>query len=198
MTATRIPTGAARSLRVQLRSPKSKSFAATPFTLRVGQVKRTLANIRDFQENDVWFSNSIPCPQLSDSGPGSGNDHKPPDERTLKLGKSECVLHFMRKQLLIINFQPSVFSTTDYRPYLYLPFRKKSSLLKSLYDCFLPHILTYLQSVGRLHTLPRFGLHPLRGVGCPWWAMLRFTSCPSAWSATAVPRITTLHIERKN
>jgi len=92
MTATRMQTGAARSLRLQLRTPKSKSFAATPFTLRVGQVKRTLANIRDFQENDVWFSNRIPCLQLLDSGPGSGNDRKPPDERTLKLGKSKRYL----------------------------------------------------------------------------------------------------------
>lgn len=88
MTSTRMPASAARSLRVPLLSPKSKSFAAAPFALRVGQVKRTLANIREFQDRDVWFSNSIPCPQVSDSGPGSGKDHKPPDERTLKLGKS--------------------------------------------------------------------------------------------------------------
>ncbi|KAG9690029.1 hypothetical protein KCU69_g9941, partial [Aureobasidium melanogenum] len=35
--------------------------------------------------NNVWFSSSAPY-SLSDSAPQS--DHKPPDERTLKLGKS--------------------------------------------------------------------------------------------------------------
>ena len=34
---------------------------------------------------DVWFSSSAPH-ALSDSGPEG--DHKPPDERTLKLGRS--------------------------------------------------------------------------------------------------------------
>jgi len=93
MTATLMRTSAGRSLlRVQLLSPKSKSLAAAPFALRVRQVKRSLANIRDLQECDVWFGSSIPCPQLSDSGLGSRNDHKPPDERTLKLGKSKRYL----------------------------------------------------------------------------------------------------------
>jgi len=34
----------------------------------------------------------VPCP-LPAEGPGSGLDHKPPDERTLKLGKTIRILH---------------------------------------------------------------------------------------------------------
>ena len=44
---------------------------------------------------DVWFSSSAPY-ALPDSGPEG--DHKPPDERTLKLGKS---MHTLLDSVLI-------------------------------------------------------------------------------------------------
>jgi hypothetical protein len=51
---------------------------------------RGLANVRDHREynsSELWFTPAKPH-LLPAEGPGSGLDHKPPDERTLKLGKS--------------------------------------------------------------------------------------------------------------
>jgi hypothetical protein len=49
---------------------------------------RCFARVQDLDSlnREVWFSSSAPrsSPDLG----GSGGDHKPPDERTLQLGKS--------------------------------------------------------------------------------------------------------------
>ena len=60
--------------------------SSTPVALR--QPQRTLANIRerDISLSKTWFTSTVPRispPELR------GQDHSPPDERTLKLGKSK-------------------------------------------------------------------------------------------------------------
>jgi hypothetical protein len=51
---------------------------------------RCFARVQDLDHlnREVWFSSSAP---RSSSEPGSGGNHKPPDERTLQLGKSRHV-----------------------------------------------------------------------------------------------------------
>lgn len=55
------------------------------------QTHRGLANIRDTDRifSEAWFSSSVPRLSAAESGFNNTNDAKPPDERTLKLGKSE-------------------------------------------------------------------------------------------------------------
>jgi len=51
-----------------------------------------LANIREPDVfSDVWFSANLPRRTTSDSAGPPGTDGKPPDERTVKLGKSKCL-----------------------------------------------------------------------------------------------------------
>ncbi|KAF2397203.1 hypothetical protein EJ06DRAFT_482276 [Trichodelitschia bisporula] len=60
------------------------------------QPRRQLANIRDEDRgsSEQWFSGTMPSLRPGNTeGPGSGNDHKPPDERTLKLGDTIRTLH---------------------------------------------------------------------------------------------------------
>lgn len=47
-------------------------------------------------QRDIWFSSSAPRLQT----PSTGSDHKPPDERTLQLGKTVRVLHERLPSLL--------------------------------------------------------------------------------------------------
>lgn len=51
-------------------------------------IRRSFAKVSDPEllANDLWFSSTAPRP--SPEAPGGEDDHKPPDERTLKLGKS--------------------------------------------------------------------------------------------------------------
>lgn len=53
---------------------------------------RSFARVQDPEilSDQLWFSSTAPRPRPD--GVGSGGDHKPPDERTLKLGKSEELL----------------------------------------------------------------------------------------------------------
>ena len=56
-----------------------------------GQQRRGLAKVNNAKElglgQDAWFSSTGPSAYPVE-GPGSGQDHRPPDERTIKLGKS--------------------------------------------------------------------------------------------------------------
>jgi hypothetical protein len=55
---------------------------------------RSLAQVRQEPLSEFWFTPSSPARSPADdllgnnAGPGTSGDHKPPDERTLKLGKS--------------------------------------------------------------------------------------------------------------
>ncbi|KAG9550896.1 hypothetical protein KCU71_g14361, partial [Aureobasidium melanogenum] len=53
--------------------------------------------------NNVWFSSSAPY-SLSDSAPQS--DHKPPDERTLKLGKIATAVRILHERLPTLLASP--------------------------------------------------------------------------------------------
>ena len=155
-------TSLAKSLlRAQLLSSKPSGLAASPFAVVLRRARRGLANVRDSQKqsSSAWFSGSSASFQVSNSGPGSGKDHKPPDERTLKLGKSEL-------KSLIQNFpipnsfiQPYEFSTTDYLRFWSLHSLKKFSPLRSPSVSFLQLIHIYPQLAANLHTSPRCGLH---------------------------------------
>jgi hypothetical protein len=104
MIATFMRTSLAKSpLRAQLLCSKPTSLAALPFAIVLQRARRSLANVRDSpkQGSNVWFAGSTAPFQVSNSGPGSGRDHKPPDERTLKLGKSE--LESLRQSISIPN-----------------------------------------------------------------------------------------------
>src|SRR2546421_318410 len=53
---------------------------------------RHLAQVRTEPLSEVWFTSSSPKRSPADDllgSPGNGGDHKPPDERTLRLGKSK-------------------------------------------------------------------------------------------------------------
>jgi hypothetical protein len=53
---------------------------------------RHLAQVRTEPLSEVWFTPSSPRRSPADDllgSPGNGSDYKPPDERTLRLGKSE-------------------------------------------------------------------------------------------------------------
>ncbi|OCL10119.1 hypothetical protein AOQ84DRAFT_7258 [Glonium stellatum] len=79
------------SSRIHAQRITSKNLACSvPVALR--QPQRTLANIRErnIPLSKTWFTSTVPCtfpPELS------GQDHSPPDERTLKLGKTIRILH---------------------------------------------------------------------------------------------------------
>ena len=74
-------TGAHRLI---VRGPRITSFLPS----------RNLAQVRSAPFSELWFTPSSPGRTPADdllAFPGNGNDHKPPDERTVRLGKS--VLH---------------------------------------------------------------------------------------------------------
>jgi hypothetical protein len=65
--------------------------------LRQRPQSRSLAQVRPEPFSELWFTPSSPSRGPADellgpsTGPATdGSDHKPPDERILKLGKSEC------------------------------------------------------------------------------------------------------------
>jgi hypothetical protein len=87
-----------RSLRLALQPSRAAGRSVT------SSPRRTLAHPRHGILNDPWLPapSTVPLPtayfsptgvrkDLNGLGGGPGNnDHKPPDERVLKLGKSEC------------------------------------------------------------------------------------------------------------
>jgi len=63
----------------------------SPASFRQTLFRRTLAQVRPEPWSELWFTASLPGRSPADEllrQAGSGNDHKPPDERTIKLGKS--------------------------------------------------------------------------------------------------------------
>ena len=84
-------------IRAQLLPQRTDSTPAALFAIPrlflLPAQQRSLAAIhdRDYLGPEICFSSTVPCP-LPAEGPGSGLDYKPPDERTLKLGKSRSIL----------------------------------------------------------------------------------------------------------
>lgn len=71
-------------------TPGAATAEASVFRAARGSLSRRLfAKVRDREllSNDLWFSSTAPKPAPETLG--GGEDGKPPDERTLKLGKSE-------------------------------------------------------------------------------------------------------------
>ncbi|KAF2097439.1 hypothetical protein NA57DRAFT_77697 [Rhizodiscina lignyota] len=64
-------------------------------------IARGLANVRDIEGtfSHVWFNTTPRCP-LPLPSQGQFQDHEPPDERTLKLGKTVRILHERLPDLL--------------------------------------------------------------------------------------------------
>ncbi len=75
-------------------------------------LSRSLAQVRQEPFSDLWFTPSRPARSPADDllgnngRPGSG-DHRPPDERTLKLGKSLLYRNFIQRLLLTIVCSPT-------------------------------------------------------------------------------------------
>lgn len=65
---------------------------------------RCFARVHDLDQlnREVWFSSSAPR-GLPDPSGGGGSDNKPPDERTLQLGKSRCSCFLTVLYLILIN-----------------------------------------------------------------------------------------------
>ncbi|KAF2840386.1 hypothetical protein M501DRAFT_1010508 [Patellaria atrata CBS 101060] len=75
------------------------------------QPRRTLTNVRDStlsSFSEVWFNSSIPCPNVVPLG--IEGDGKPPDERTLKLGKTIRILHERLPTLLVSPLPQEILS----------------------------------------------------------------------------------------
>lgn len=63
---------------------------------------RCFAQVQDLDKlnRDVWFTSSLPR-YVPEGGPGG--DHKPPDQRTLQLGKSMCFHEGTECEMLTIH-----------------------------------------------------------------------------------------------
>ena len=77
---------------------------------------RSLAQVRQEPFSDLWFTPSRPARSPADDllgnngRPGNG-DHRPPDERTLKLGKSLLYLSFLQRLPLTMCSPPHPLSS---------------------------------------------------------------------------------------
>jgi hypothetical protein len=79
-----------------LQTRRHKSAITGSHALRQISPKRYLAQVRPEPISEVWFTASFPrsgpadelLGSSSSGGPNGPDDHKPPDERLLKLGKS--------------------------------------------------------------------------------------------------------------
>ncbi|GAB1737964.1 hypothetical protein NU219Hw_g2477t1 [Hortaea werneckii] len=90
-----------RLLRANATRSLSIAVATTaPTALRCGHPRPCLDPCRRFAQvndagdrinRDIFFTRTPPLRSLP--GPGGNNDHKPPDERTLQLGKTVRILH---------------------------------------------------------------------------------------------------------
>ncbi|KAJ9665400.1 hypothetical protein H2201_004478 [Coniosporium apollinis] len=94
MTAGLMRTLSQARLRI-VRNALTPKSSASPIVATgiLRQPRRSLANIREPDSflSGVWFSSTPPCP--TPTNPGNGSDVQPPDERTLKLGKTIRILH---------------------------------------------------------------------------------------------------------
>ena len=91
--------------------------------LRTLLPSRALAQVRQEPWSELWFTPSRPARSpaddlLGDSGrPGSNGDHKPPDERSLKLGKSGFCPASLGSLSLILYSSPHPLSAATKYPY---------------------------------------------------------------------------------
>jgi hypothetical protein len=87
----------------------------------------------DQLNREVWFSSSAPR-GLPDSigGSSSGGDNKPPDERTLQLGKSRLIYFFYNLTPHTDRIQPSRYSTRICQRFYKHRSRRKRSHLASV------------------------------------------------------------------
>jgi len=84
---------AVRAHTFNTRSHAAKASLLLPLIAALRQPTRTLANIREPDIfSDVWFSANLPRQTTFDGAGPPCADGKPPDERTVKLGKSKLLL----------------------------------------------------------------------------------------------------------
>ena len=113
-----------------------------------------LAKVTDGKElglpQDVCFTSTSPAAYPVDV-PGNGSDHTPPDERTLKLGKSMPLIAFVFPNLLLTRHavQLFAFSNSASQPSSRTRCRRRSYRLKSLSNSSPQHIRTYPPSRAR-------------------------------------------------
>lgn len=89
------PTTAGSALRwksfVQNATPLMLALRGSSIRIAPPKItSRSLAQVRDETFSDVWFTPAAPLLSPADEllGPGGSGNRKPPDERTVKLGKS--------------------------------------------------------------------------------------------------------------
>lgn len=159
--------------------------------LRIGQRSaRGFAKVRDNKElglnKEIWFGSNAPL-LLPVEGPGSGFDHKPPDERMLKLGKSKAypACHTGTLDTKICQQLCECFKSGSH-PYSRIRFHKRSSLLRSRFSCSPRRIHIYLQSQAESPIQPPYGPRLSLGVVFPSLGMSSSSSSLSAWSKPVV------------
>lgn len=123
---------------------------------------RSFANIRepDFTLKELSFSGT--GPRGTPEGPKEG-DYKPPDERTLKLGKSKSDQTRPCHSSTDDVTQLSKPSTTVSQPCSLHPYLKRSSPHKSHYTSSPPRIRISQPSPAEWHTMQRYGPHQWPG-----------------------------------
>ena len=128
-------------------------------TAATAPTRRSLAQVRHDPVSEVWFTPSIPAISPAD-GPlatHGSRDHKPPDEKRLKLGKSTHPLNLLspcnRTDLFKRSGRFRLFYPTFSRPRS----RPKSYLLPLSYISFHQPILICPVSAGKCHTEQRYG-----------------------------------------
>ena len=77
--------------------------------------RRNLAQVRQEPLGELWFTSSHPTRSPADDvlnppNPGPPNDHKPPDERTIKLGKTLRTLSPLLPNILNTPLPPNILS----------------------------------------------------------------------------------------
>lgn len=99
MTAGPMRRHFSSSARAQLASRHTASGLPTRCSLGLRQYQRTITDLRPCQPlaSKLWFTSAAPQRY---SGPGYNADHPPPDERTIKLGKTLRILQERLPSLL--------------------------------------------------------------------------------------------------
>ncbi len=98
--------------RLIVRGPRITSFLPS----------RSLAQVRSEPFSELWFTPSSPGRTPADDllgFPGNGHDHKPPDERTVRLGKSMSrpIAHMSSSMLILSCSLAYPLSTPTKHPY---------------------------------------------------------------------------------
>jgi hypothetical protein len=136
--------------------------------------RRLLANVNGGKElgvkQDVWFTSAGPAAHPAE-GPGSGLDHRPPDERTLKLGKSmTCFLYTINCDANALSSQPSASSKTVSQPSSPTHSLRRYSPRRSPSSSSPQHTHTSPRSQAGSPTQPLSGHHQWHGAASPSWA----------------------------